>query len=237
MSSLTRAKRDGRGAAVIVMARAPSHDEGKTRLRPVLSDEERLRLQEAFLRDAVAVAREASVGPVYVAYTSAGAAPWAKDEFEAGVVAFPQQGDDLGARMLSALRHVTRLGFGPLVMIGTDAPLLQPSHIQAAVRELEQADLCLGPSADGGYYLIACCDVEPKLFTGPPWGTNRVLDSTLRIAAQHGLRCRQIDTLYDVDTPDDLARLREDLARLANEPGFHMPEHTAKALGGLGSLV
>lgn len=213
------------------MARAPHASEGKTRLRPVLSDEERLRLQEAFLRDAVTVAQAAQAGPVYVAYTPASAASWAEDEFDAGVVAFPQQGDDLGARMLSALRHVAGLGFSPLVMIGTDAPLLQPSHIQAAVRELEQADLCLGPSADGGYYLIACSEPRAEIFEGVPWSTSGVLACTLRIAAQHGLRCCEIETLYDVDTPDDLARLREDLARLANEPGFHMPGHTAMAVG------
>ena len=219
-----------RGPALIVMARTPRLGEGKTRLRTVLSDQERLRLQEAFLRDALEVAQEAHLGPMHLAYTPTDAASWAEGEFGCGISPFPQQGDGLGARMLAALRHVEAKGFAPLIMIGTDAPLLQPRHLRAALSALADADLCLGPSADGGYYLFACREAAPLLFEGVPWGTNGVLEATLRLAAESGLRFTLIEKLYDVDTPEDLRHLRRDLVLLANEPSFRAPGHTAEVL-------
>lgn len=216
------------GSAIIVMARAPRPGEGKTRLRVALSDDACLRLQEAFLRDAVEVALEAQLGPVHLAYTPDDAAPWTEAEFGGRIAPFPQRGAGLGERMLTALRHVEARGFAPLLMIGTDAPLLQPRHLREALSAVADADLCLGPSADGGYYLLACRAVQPQLFEDVPWGTDRVLETTLRLAAQSGLRSSLIETLYDIDTPDDLARLRDDLARLAGEPSFRMPRHTAE---------
>ena len=216
--------------AVIVMARVPRLGEGKTRLRSALSDEECLRLQEAFARDAVAVAMEAELGPVYLAYTPAEAAAWAEDAFGDRVAAFPQQGDDLGARMVAALGQVEALGFAPQVMIGTDAPLLQPRHLRAALQALDNADVCLGPSEDGGYYLVACRTTTRALFEGIRWGTSEVFDATIRQADESCLRMSLLDTLYDIDTPDDLARLRGELAALTKERTFRLPKHTAEVL-------
>ena len=216
--------------AVVVMARAPLPREGKTRLRSVLSDEACLRLQEAFLRDAVEVALEADLGPVHLAYTPPDAASWVEGEFGDCTVPFPQQGDGLGARMLAALRHVEAGGRAPLLMIGADAPLLQPHHLRSALCALEGADLCLGPSADGGYYLLACRTAQPRLFEGVAWGTTGVLDTTLRLATESGLRYGLLEMLYDIDTPDDLRRLREDLAALEGDAAFRMPRHTLAAL-------
>ena len=212
------------------MTRAPRLGVGKTRLRGVLSDQARLSLQEAFARDAVAVALEADVGPVYLAYAPAGAASWAEREFCDRVTSFAQQGDELGARMLAALCQVAAQGLSPLLMIGTDAPLLQPNHLPLALAALRDTDLCLGPSADGGYYLLACRTVTPQLFEGVRWGRSDVLEATLRRAIESGLRSSLIEMLYDVDTPEDLAHLRQELAVLAKKPSFRLPQHTAAAL-------
>lgn len=220
----------GERPAIIVMTRIPRLGEGKTRLRSALSDQACLRLQEAFARDAVDVALEADLGPVYLAYTPSDAAGWPEDEFGGRVLAFSQRGNDLGARMLAALRHVEALGFAPQVMIGTDAPLLQPRHLRGALRALSNADLCLGPSADGGYYLVACRAVTSALFEGVRWGTNEVLDTTIRKAGESGLRLSLLETLHDIDTPDDLARLRGELAALTKEGVFRLPKHTAEVL-------
>ena len=118
-----------------------------------------------------------------------------------------------------------------MVMIGTGAPLPQPSHLRAAARELDTLDLCLGPSADGGYYLLACRTPQPRLFEFVDWGTSAVLATTLRHAKAAGLRVSLLDTLYDVDTPEDLQRLRTAL----KSPGFATrgwtPEHTLAMLG------
>ena len=215
--------------AVIVMARAPSLD-GKTRLRSALSDREREALQGALLRDAIEVALEARLGPVHLAYTPAEAASWAEAAFGECVAPFPQEGDGLGERMLAALRHVARTGATPLVLIGADIPLLQPRHIKKAVEALADADVCLGPSEDGGYYLLACRSAEPRLFEGVSWGTNGVLETTLRLAREAGLRTTLLETLYDIDTPADLQALRDDLTRLEGQAAFRLPRHTRAAL-------
>lgn len=217
--------------AVIVMARAPRLGEGKTRLRPALSAEACLQLQQAFLNDAVQASLEADPGPVFLAVTPPSAAGWATTEFAGRVTVIPQEGDSLGERMLAALRRVESAGHAPLVMIGTDAPLLQPSHLRAAVRELDTLDLCLGPSADGGYYLLACRTPQPRLFEGVEWGTSAVLSSTLRHAKAAGLRVSLLDTLYDIDTPEDLQRLRTDLESPEFATGGWTPEHTLAMLG------
>ena len=216
--------------AVIVMARVPRLGEGKTRLRSVLSDEACARLQEAFLRDALEVVLEAHLGPVYLAYTPAADAAWIEDEFGGCTIPFPQHGESLGRRMLAALHHVGARSYAPLFMIGTDTPLLQARHLQTALRTLFHDDLCLGPSSDGGYYLLACRTVMPWLLEGVPWGTDRVLDTTLRLAAESGLHYSLLETLYDIDTPENLVQLREDLAQLADDPSFRMPRHTLEAL-------
>jgi hypothetical protein len=212
------------------MARAPRPGEGKTRLRGVLSDEACVRLQEAFLRHAIDVALEARVGAVHLAYTPADAASWAESEFGGRISLFPQQGDGLGARMLAALQRVEGEGFVPLLVMGTDTPLLQPRHLRMALDSLNRTELCLGPSADGGYYLLACRSALSKIFDGVPWGTNRVLATTFRLAEEAGLRFNLIETLYDIDTPDDLARLREDLATLAKEPAPRAEGRAIRAL-------
>ena len=212
------------------MARLARRGEGKTRLRSALSDGACMRLQDAFLRDALDVALEAHLGPVHLAYTPADASSQAEGEFGGRVCPFPQHGEGLGARMLAALRYVEARGFAPILIIGSDAPLLQPRHLHGALSALADADLCLGPSADGGYYLLACRTVQPRLFEDVSWGTDGVLDTTLRLATEAGLHCRLIETLYDVDTPEDLRHLREDLTMIEDDPSFRMPRHTRELL-------
>ena len=199
------------GPAIIVMARAPRPGVGKSRLRSVLSDDACLRLQEAFLRDAVDIAIESRIGPVYLAFTPVEATPWVKREFGPNVISFAQKGDSLGDRMLAALRRVEAAGHGPLIMIGTDSPLLTPRHLRTAMKALQRSDVCLGPSDDGGYYLLGCHAPIETLFDDMAWGTDVVLETTLLRSKGAGLRCELLDELYDVDTPEDMERLMTDL--------------------------
>ena len=214
------------GPAVIVMARAPRLGDGKSRLRSVLTDQERLDLQDAFLRDTVDLALNSSVGRVYLAVTPSGAVPWAESEFGAEVTTFAQAGDDLGQRMLNAIQQASAEGHGPIVVIGTDAPLLLADHLHAALEALTHADVCFGPSEDGGYYLVASNEPQASIFENVAWGTDQVLKTSLARADDAGLKCELLDELYDVDTPADLERLVTDL-RSADEG---TARHTRAAL-------
>ncbi len=214
------------GPALVVMARAPRLGEGKSRLRSVLTDEERLELQEAFLRDTVDVALNANVGRVYLAVTPPDATAWAEREFGAEVSTIAQRGDDLGQRIFNAFREVATRSHGPIVVIGTDAPLLAAKHLQAAHEALARSDVCFGPSDDGGYYLVASNEPRAALFESVTWGTDKVLETSLDHARNAGFAHELLDELYDVDTPADLERMRTD-PRSASE---RTAPHTQAAL-------
>ena len=199
------------GPAIIVMARAPRLGHGKSRLRSVLTDQERLHLQEAFLRDTVDMAVNADIGRVYLAVTPPDATPWAESEFGPDVTTLAQLGDDLGQRMLNAIREAATEGHGPIIVIGTDAPLLAAKYLHAALEALARADVCFGPSTDGGYYLVASNEPQAAIFKDVAWGTAQVLQTSLARADGAGLSYELLDELYDVDTPDDLERLTADL--------------------------
>ncbi len=205
------------GPAVIVMARAPISGEGKTRLRTVLSDQECLNLQEAFVHETVQVALGAAVGPVFVAFTPARAEAWADRTFGTITRPFPQFDGNLGDRMLAALQHVHEQDHAPLLLIGTDIPQLRPHHLRDAIKALARTDLCLGPTEDGGYYLLGCHEPHGLTLDEIPWGSERVLETTLRRAKWTQLSCELLDELYDVDTPEDLRRFRLELEQPADD--------------------
>jgi rSAM/selenodomain-associated transferase 1 len=205
----------------MVMARAPRLGEGKSRLRARLSDEERLRLQEAFLRDTLDMALNSNIGRVYLAVTPPGAAAWAQSEFSDKVTTLAQLGNDLGQRMIKAMQEAASEGHGPVIVIGTDTPLLATAHLHAALRGLDSADVCFGPSDDGGYYLVASNEPQASIFQDVAWGTDQVLKTSLALARDAGLKCALLDELYDVDTPADLERLVADLRSSGEETARH----------------
>ena len=126
-----------------------------------------------------------------------------------------QRGADFGTRLASAAAHAAAQNFSPLVIIGTDSPTLPPAFIEMAISALTQraADITLGPTEDGGYYLIGLREEAPReLFRGVSWSTPLVYRQTAANAARLRLRLLPLPPWYDVDTPADLRRLRHELA-------------------------
>jgi len=118
-----------------------------------------------------------------------------------------QQGNDLGQRMEHAFAQAIQQGTRRILLIGSDCPDIDSDIITSALKKLHSHDLVLGPSADGGYYLIGLCPAGkkyPALFKGINWGTNQVLEQTLRQAANIGLTCALLRQLHDIDRPEDL---------------------------------
>ncbi len=117
-----------------------------------------------------------------------------------------------GARMLACLLSPTDnpspLGKGTAtLLIGTDCPALTGKHLRAAASALADHDAVLIPAEDGGYVLIGLTHAVPELFTDMPWGSAGVAAETRARLAHLGLRWRELDALWDVDRPEDLARL------------------------------
>ncbi len=118
-----------------------------------------------------------------------------------------QQGGDLGERMFNALRHA--LGEAEkVVLVGSDCPGLTASYISRAFYLLDYAEGVLGPAEDGGYALIGLKCVDRTLFEGISWGGESVLEQTLQRIDALGWSVHLLDSVWDVDYPDDLRRLQ-----------------------------
>lgn len=197
----------------IVMVKAPRAGAVKTRLVPPLAREEAASLAECFARDTVAAVRRV-VRDVVVAYApddGRGALEALfKDE---GLLWFAQRGEDLGARIESAASHAFARGRGPVVIVGTDSPTLPPAFVERAVASLSagETDVALGPTEDGGYYLVGLRQTFGGLFRHVEWSTPRVYRQTADNASRLGLRVLELPRWYDVDTHADLLRLRDEL--------------------------
>jgi hypothetical protein len=97
--------------------------------------------------------------------------------------------------------------------MNSDGPTLPQTCLEEAFSALDSADVTLGLSHDGGYYLIGMRQLHPDLFRGIDWSTERVIPQTLAICRRLGLAVHQLPAWYDVDVEADLARLTGDLAR------------------------
>lgn len=182
---------------IIVFARAPLAGQVKTRLIPRLGAEGAARLQRRLIRAAVRTAR--AVAPVELHVTRAHS--WLRG---LGVPLRLQRGRDLGERMYHALCRRPRA-----VLIGSDAPALRPADLCRALRWLRGGtDVVLAPAEDGGYALIAARRIDARVFEGVRWGTDDVLARTLDNLRRCGARYRLLRTVWDVDRPEDLDRLR-----------------------------
>jgi uncharacterized protein len=119
-----------------------------------------------------------------------------------------QPDGDLGDRLLSAFQNAFRKGHRRVVIIGTDCPVLNTTILEQSFTTLQQSILTLGPTQDGGYYLIGLQYCVPELFSGIPWSTPTVFNDTLKIAERLHLMPSLLPCLYDIDLPQDLENLQ-----------------------------
>lgn len=207
--------------AVIVMAKAPRAGEAKTRLAPPLTPAEAAGLAACLFADTVSLATAAGAS-VVVAYAPAdGRAPLEEVlrerlpvETSGGVRWLEQRGGDLGERLEGVAARAFDEGFGPLLFVGADSPTLPPSCLAAAFVMFARgrADVVLGPTEDGGYYAVGMREPASGLFDSVEWSTPLAYEQTAWNAERLGLRVLELPYWYDVDTPEDLARLRAELA-------------------------
>jgi rSAM/selenodomain-associated transferase 1 len=207
-----------KGTALVVMAKAPRAGAVKTRLCPPLSPAAAARLYRCFLLDVLDRVRTLrGVTPV-VAYTPRRARGFFASA-QPGMLLLPQGGGDLGGRMAGVFARVFAQGFAAALVIGADSPTLPTRHLRAAVRALARgADGVIGPSEDGGYYLLGLRAPCPAMFEGIAWSTGRVLAQTLARARRAGRELARLPPWYDVDTVADLRRLGAELRARRGAP-------------------
>ncbi len=211
---------------LLIMAKAPIPGTAKTRLR--LPPESAARLQAALTFDAVPKAHALGLGPACVAGTPADALELIESLLPEGVRLFAQHGGDLGERMLGAAASLFREHPEPVLILGTDAPTLPPRSIRTAARALETHDASIIASDDGSYVLLGLRGPHQALFRGIRWSTETVYHETVKAASEDGVSLHEGEPCYDVDTPEDLIRVRAEL--------LERPEIAPRAAGVLGEL-
>src|SRR5215831_3608962 len=192
--------------ALAILAKAPAAGAVKTRLIPALGPEGAAALHTRLIERTLETACAAGVGPVTLWVTPAPPDAY----FTALASRFPiglavQPDGDLGARMLAACETAP----GPAIVIGTDCPALTPAHLCEAAEVLrDRTDVVVIPAEDGGYVLIGSHQPQPPLFDDMTWSTDQVMVQTRQRLAKAGLTWLELPSLWDVDRPEDLARLR-----------------------------
>ena len=196
--------------AIICFTRIPRPGVTKTRLLPILSGEQCAGLHAAFLQDLAAVYSQADAD-LFVAYTPDPDWEVLRAIFPAASGFFPQEGADLGEKMYRAICHVLHTGYGEVILTGADLPLLTAAHIKSGFAALKNADIAMGPTSDGGYYLVGMKKPHRAIFENQSYGGATVLENTVAAAGAAGLSVSLATPCDDVDTPEDLRALSRQL--------------------------
>ena len=223
-----------------MMIKAPRPGASKTRLCPPLSPAEAAGLSGCFLRDTtaniahVARAREPGGGGAPAAgvavYTPVGMESAFDGLLPEGFCLVAQRDSGFGERLFGAVEDLLALGYGSVCLIDSDSPTLPATSLAAAVEALALPGdrAVLGPSEDGGYYLIGVKAPHRRLFEDIDWSTERVSPQTLERAAEIGIEMVELQTWYDVDDGPTLRALCDELfdpaSPRASAGGFPAPK-------------
>lgn len=199
------------GNAVIVFIKYPEKGRVKTRLAKGVGDAAALALYRCFVMDVLDMVRSSHWAlRVYFYPDNAfdGIRAWLGHELDL----FPQKGATLGDKMENALADTLTAGYEKAVLIGSDLPDLPSGIIDTAFKNLETYSAAIGPSLDGGYYLIgfAAPGFTPRIFHGIPWSTNQVFDLTVNRFKAYQVSHYTLPVWQDIDTQKDLRSLTLD---------------------------
>jgi hypothetical protein len=195
---------------IAIMAKAPRGGHVKTRLSPSLAPDEIVRLYTCLLADTLTLAR--SLNGIRIALVCPEEDAEALATLAGDHVAIVcQQGRGLAAGLDSAFRLLLGPGCRQVVAVDSDSPHVPPAVLAAAFTHLETYDLVVGPTTDGGYYLVGASAAHTGLFEATGMGTSSALTALLTRAHAAGLTVARTPECYDVDEPADLTRLAADL--------------------------
>lgn len=206
---------------VVVFCKVPQVGAVKTRLCPPLTPAAATAFATAFLQDTLHALFRPDEWRLIAAFAPAEEEARLDELLPVAVERWPQPAGDLGQRLLAAFAAFA--AGHPALIMGSDTPDLPPRLIRNAFRCLDEGtNLVLGPSLDGGYYLIGADRPYVEIFRDIPWSTPQVLEATLDRARDSGLSLKLLEPWEDVDRYEDLVRLR---AKLRDGSGAAAP-HT-----------
>jgi len=191
--------------SVVLFARSPRYGRGKRRLAADVGDLAAHRFYRSQLARTVRIVAAEAGWRGYIAVDPLRAALRPGPPFTVGRAArlaiYPQQGRNLGRRMIAAMRTAPA---GPVVLIGADVPGVTPGALRRALIACRAADIVFGPAADGGFWLIGSRQPLPlRVFDGVRWSQSTTLDDATKALSRHA-RVRHVDVLHDVDRAEDM---------------------------------
>ncbi len=215
---------------LIIFAKNPVPGKVKTRITPHITPTDAAKLYEAFIADIVSNALKLQCERIVVAYTPLNAETSFHKICGQSIHYIPQEGYGLGERMKNAFRHAFSKGSKSVVIIGTDSPTLPLPYIRNAFSALEEVPIAIGPTFDGGYYLIGLSEQNEDIFDGIEWSTSSVFSQTLAKIRSVNKKFYLLSPWYDVDTPEDLEFLRSHIIAMKLSGASDIPINTMQFL-------
>ena len=193
---------------LIIFGRYPVPGRTKTRLIPALGPAGAADLQRRLTENILkTVRRSARSREIEVEICFAGGSKQKMRQWlDSGEILSRQVSGNLGERMRAAFLDAFQRGADRVVLLGTDIPQIRTDHLEHAFDALAENDLVIGPSTDGGYWLIGL-NRPVDLFEGIKWSTDAVFGQTLALAKEQGLRVKTLSPLRDIDTAEDLKQV------------------------------
>lgn len=223
--------------ALAVMAKAPRAGKVKTRLSPPLTLAQSAALNICFLQDTTQNIAEVSAdgqSSGMICYTPVGDEAAFEDLLPSCFQLIPQRGDGFGERLLAAAEDLLACGFGSVCLIDSDSPTVPADAFRQAVAELAKPGnrIVLGPSHDGGYYLIGLKHPHAEPFININWSTATVFDETIAAACAANIETVTLPLWYDVDDGPTLRLLSAELLAdtpppFVTSPGYPAPKTRA----------
>ena len=188
---------------MIIFSRVPIAGKTKTRLLASYTLEQTVEFHKCFLRDIRLELQPIVDVDFFVAYGNEGSNKILKDIFPKSFQFFSQKGKTLGDKMANAFWHLFQTGYKKIILIGSDAPQVPIEIFKQAFRKLQTYQVVLGPTFDGGYYLIGMKDFFAPVFSNKVnWGKKNVLETTKEILSNKDFFL--LKPYQDIDTPEDL---------------------------------
>lgn len=200
---------------LIIFAKEPAKGRVKTRLEGYLSSQDSLNLYKAFLRDTISLAKKIKCEVRILAYASNKNPDYLK-KLAPNFIFYKQRGRGLGRRMHNAFKFAAGKGASKVVIIGSDAPTLPLRYLNDSFKRLNKSEIVVGPSRDGGYYLIGLKKSYVGLFRDVRWSSKTAFADTLKNIKRLKKTLSLLPYWYDVDEPRALAKLKRDLKRKEN---------------------
>jgi len=197
---------------LVIMAKAPRPGMVKTRLGPSLAAGSITELYRCLLDDTLALAKSLDHIEVVMMCPAPDVEDLARSVGKA-VAIVAQTGDGIAAGLSSVFEQFASTGHRRVIAFNSDSPHLPASTLQRAFEMLAASDLVVGPTYDGGYYLVGATASHPNLFLGDAMGTANALEALMAQARSLGLTVTVIEPFYDIDVLADLSRLADELLR------------------------